>query len=271
MHSILVVSDSTGRTAELTLKAVLTQFPDQECDILLRPQIRSEQQILEVVQEAAHLNGLIIHTLVSHDLRTLINRMGKLQGVETIDILGAPLNQLSSFFSHTPAERPGLFREINEAYFRRIEAVEFSFRHDDGQRIEELDRAELILVGVSRTFKTPLSIYLAFKGWFVCNIPIILDVPPPAGLLSADPNTVVALIANAPELSELRRAREKRFKGATGQYANLRFVRQELAYALALYNRHPRWTRINVTNKPIEEIATEIVTKKRGQRAGLTD
>ncbi len=260
MSSVFVVSDGTGMLAEQTLRAAMTQFSNVETNIIIRGEIRNEQHILTVIHEAAQQNGLIVHTLVSRELRTLITRMGKLQNVETIDLLGPLLQQLSEKFSNMPSEKPGLFHRLDDTYFRRIETMEFAFRHDDGQRAEELDRAEIVLVGVSRTFKTPLSIYLAFKGWFVANVPIVLDIDPPDSLFSVPKGRVIALVTNYIHLAELRKAREKYLKQSTGHYADLNHVKRELQYAKNIYSRQPNWQKVIVTNKPIEEIASEIMS-----------
>jgi regulator of PEP synthase PpsR (kinase-PPPase family) len=159
--------------------------------------------------------------------------------------------------------KPGLFRQLNEAYFRRIETMEFAFNHDDGLRPDELEKAEIILVGVSRTFKTPLSIYLATKGWFVANVPIILDMPLPEILYKLPPGIVMGLRADPYRLSQLRNVREQRLHRSTGDYAKPEYVAREMKYALNIYRINPVWPVINVTSKPIEEIASEIITLSR--------
>lgn len=177
----------------------------------------------------------------------------------TIDLMGPLLAQIAHHLEHSPAEKPGLFRELNREYFRRIEAVEFALRHDDGQRACELDVAEIVLMGVSRTFKTPLSIHFAFRGWLVGNVPVTLDVPLPPILEPLPPSKVFGLTTDPVNLTELRRARHKHPGGATGSYADFDFVRRELAYAEMLFRSHSGWSVIDVTNKPIEEIASEIL------------
>ena len=179
--------------------------------------------------------------------------------------MGGLLGRLSEEFSVTPTEKPGLFGQLNKVYFRRIETMEFAFHHDDGQRISELKKAEIVLLGVSRTFKTPISIYLAFKGWFVANVPIVMgqEMPPIVNKLLA--SHVFCLDTNARALTELRRARQNYLGGAVGDYDDIEYVRMELMYARKIFSGHPGWAIINVTNKPIEEIASEILTLK-GER-----
>ena len=263
MYHIFIVSDGTGRTAEQTLKAALTQFAETAVKLVRRPEIRTQKQVLQIVKEAAQVGGFIAHTVVSDALREAIVRTGRLHNVETIDLMGPLLAQLSHQFAHSPSGKPGLFGELNKEYFQRIEAMEFALRHDDGQRADELLKAEVVLIGVSRTFKTPLSIYLAFKGWFVANVPIVLEITPPAILFELPPERVFGLTTDPRRLAAVRQVRHKYLGGAAGEYANPDFVRRELMYAQRIFSSHPQWSIINVTNKPIEEIASEILAMIR--------
>jgi regulator of PEP synthase PpsR (kinase-PPPase family) len=137
--------------------------------------------------------------------------------------------------------------------------MQFAFKHDDGKRIDTIGQAEIILLGVSRTFKTPLSIYLAFRGWYVANVPIILNYPIPDEVLQISGQKIFCLTTYPSRLAQLRRAREERLKGKTGEYADPVYVRKEINYANLIFNAHPDWQKINVTSKSIEEIAAEIV------------
>jgi regulator of PEP synthase PpsR (kinase-PPPase family) len=267
MYLVFVVSDGTGATAEQVLNAALTQFKGAPVNVERRPGIRTEEEIHEVVREAAEKGGSIVHTLVLDELRDEILRAGRLHNVETIDLMGPLLARLSQQLSVSPAEKPGLFRQLNKAYFRRIETMEFALNHDDGRRAHELYQAEIVLVGVSRTFKTPLSIYLAFRGWFVANVPIILDKRPAPKLLDLPPGHVFGLTVDPERLAQLRQAREERWGTALGDYADPGFVRREVAYARDIFDKHPDWPTIDVTDKPIEEIGAEILALRgRDQR-----
>jgi regulator of PEP synthase PpsR (kinase-PPPase family) len=264
-YNIYIVSDGTGRTAEQALNAALIQFPEVKVNLFRKPKVRTEQKVTHVIREAKQNSGFIVHTLVTDKLREVMLRGGRKQNVHTIDLMGGLLGQLSEEFSVTPTEKPGLFGQLNKAYFRRIETMEFAFHHDDGQRISELKKAEIVLLGVSRTFKTPISIYLAFKGWFVANVPIVMrqEMPPIVNKLLA--SNVFCLDTNARALTELRRARQNYLGGAVRDYDDIEYVRMELMYARKIYSEQPGWAIINVTNKPIEEIASEILTLK-GER-----
>jgi regulator of PEP synthase PpsR (kinase-PPPase family) len=264
-YNIYIVSDGTGRTAEQALNAALAQFGNVRVNLIRRPKVRTEQKVISVIKEAKVNKGFIVHTLVTDKLREAMLRNGRKHNVDTIDLMGGLLARLSEEFSVSPAEKPGLFGQLNKTYFRRIETMEFAFHHDDGQRVNELKKAEIVLLGVSRTFKTPLSIYLAFKGWFVANVPIVMEqeFPPIINKLLA--SNVFCLDTNARALAELRRARQSYLGGAVGDYDDIEYVRMELMYARNIFSKNPGWAIINVTNKPIEEIASEILTLK-GER-----
>ncbi len=174
--------------------------------------------------------------------------------------MGPLLHRLSDHLSADPSEEPGLYRVLSDSYFRKIETMQFAIKHDDGKRIDNIDKAEIIILGVSRTFKTPLSIYLAFRGWYVANVPIILDFPVPDEVLQIPSEKIYCLTTYSSRLTQLRRAREDRLKVSTGNYADPVYVRKEINYANQIFNSHPGWQKINVTSKSIEEIAAEIIT-----------
>ncbi|MBL7064932.1 MAG: kinase/pyrophosphorylase [Anaerolineae bacterium] len=259
MYRVFVTSDGTGVTAEQVLNAALTQFVGAAVEIKRRPGVRTEEQVRQVVQEAAQAGGFIMHTLVSDEMRGVMLRTGRMRNVETIDLMGPLLARLSQQLAVSPAEKPGLFHQLNEEYFRRIETMEFALHHDDGRRAHELPQAEIVLVGVSRTFKTPLSVYLAFKGWFVANVPIVLKTKPPPALFDLPPGRVFGLTIDPVRLAELRHVRHEHLGGATGEYADLDFVRREVEYALSIFRSQRGWPVVNVTDKPIEEIASEVL------------
>ena len=259
MNTIFVVSDGTGRTAEQALHAALAQFPGAEVEILVRPKVRTKARALEVVREAARAGGFIVHTIVTDEVRERMVNYGRENNVEAIDLMGPLIARLTETLAAAPSEKPGLFTKLNKSYFRRIETMEFAIKHDDGQRLEDIRKAEIVLLGVSRTFKTPLSMYLAFKGWFVANVPITMDQEPPASLGKLPPKKVFCLDTNARQLAELRRTRSEYLHDAAGVYADPEYVRLELMHARSFYFKHPGWAIINVTNKPIEELATEIL------------
>lgn len=259
MHIIFVVSDGTGRTAEQAVRAAMTQFEGQQIDIQRFSEIRDDIQLHELVIEAVLKKAFIVHTLVSDKLREELFRVARLHNVETIDLMGPLLDRMSDQFAVDPIEQPGLFRTLNDSYFRRIETMQFAFNHDDGKRVEELQKAEIVLLGVSRTFKTPLSIYLAFKRWYVANVPIVLGINAPEIIYKIPPERVFCLVTYPNRLAQLRKARQERLGGTPFEYSNPDYVKRECTYASQIFSSEPRWQKINVTSKSIEEIASEIV------------
>jgi regulator of PEP synthase PpsR (kinase-PPPase family) len=263
IQQVFIISDGTGRTAGQVLSAALMQFENIKVQTIIYPQVTTEKQILEIIAEASLTKSLVVFTVVSQKLRDVINKQCRLYDVETIDLIGPLLAHFSHHFSHEPSEKPGIYYELNKPYFKRIEAVEYTLRHDDGQRIEELDKAEIVILGVSRTVKTPVSIYLAHKGWLVANIPLVLGIEPPEELFRIPPERVFCLTTSPDHLAELRKVREKHLGGNLGDYAKLSYVQKELEYSFSIFKRQVRWTKIDVTNKPIEEISMEILSGLR--------
>jgi regulator of PEP synthase PpsR (kinase-PPPase family) len=262
MQKIFVVSDGTGRTAEQVLKAALTQFPNAFVETVMKQEVRSEQQIEELMLEVKAEKGFILHTLVSETSREAMTRISRLHNVESMDLMGPLLFRLSQYLANEPTQEPGLFFTLNKEYFKRIDSMQFAFNHDDGQRYYDYEKSELILVGVSRTFKTPLSIYFAFRGWFVANYPVVLGVEPPAILSTLPAGRVFGLTTDAHDLTTLRTVRQHYLGGNAGEYSSLEHVRRELNYAENIFAKH-QWPVITVTSKPIEEIACEILAVKR--------
>jgi regulator of PEP synthase PpsR (kinase-PPPase family) len=266
LYQVLVVSDGTGRTARQALNAALTQFPGIEIDVIVHSDVRSQCEIIEIVAEALKSEALIVHTLVTDSLRELIIRESHRNNVETIDLMGPLLTRLSSLFIHEPSQQPGLFNKLNKEYFQRIDAMQFAFNHDDGQRTESLIEADVVLLGVSRTFKTPICIYLAYKGWFAANVPIIMGINPPEVLNQIDPSKIFCLTTIASRLSELRKTRNIRLGGKIENYSEPEYVTREINFANRFYNLHPDWTLVSVTAKSIEEIASEILAIMAGRK-----
>ncbi len=262
-YVIFAVSDGTGTTAERVIRAALTQFP-QDVEVRRIGEIRTVERVQEVVREAAQARAFIVHTLVSADLRQAMFEEGRRHHVHTLDLMGPLLERLSDLLGIPPLAQPGLYRM--EDFNRRIEAVDFALRHDDGRNAEELVHAEIVLVGVSRTGKTPLSVYLAYRGWLVGNVPIVLGINPPSILSRLPPERVVGLTVDPVRLAQLRQARVHRISQLVSEYADLRHVRAEVVHALDLFHRHG-WSVVDMTSKPVEEAAAEVVALVTGHPA----
>jgi regulator of PEP synthase PpsR (kinase-PPPase family) len=258
MLTIFVVSDATGRTAERLVRAALVQFEGAAVRIERRPQVQTVAQVQAVVAEAAQAEALILHMLVEDELRRKMLEESRTHGVDALDAMGPILDRLAGRLKLTPRERPGLLRQLEDAKLREIEAVSFAFHHDDGQNAQELDRAEVVLVGVSRSMKTPTMLYLAYRGWFAANVPLIPEIPPPDPLRGVPPEQVFCLTMAAEKLLQLRRTRAVDEGIPTESYASLEQVRKELDYAERLCRAHG-WRQIDVTSKSVEEAAREII------------
>ena len=259
MYHIYAISDSTGRTVDQAARVVLAQFPDIDCEVQRINDVTTFEEIDNIIKLAHENKGLIIHSFVRHELSEHIWYEARLHNVDVINLLGPVLNRFANFLNSTPEEKPGLFSRLNRDYFRRVETTEFALKHDDGARIEDLDNAEIILLGVSRTFKTPLSVYLAFRGWLVANVPIVYNMPLPEVLKEIPDHKIFCLMTNPSILARLRNVRNEYLKGLAPKYASYDYVKKEIGYANSLFHSHPNWTRINVTSKPIEEIASNII------------
>ena len=212
-----------------------------------------------VVDEAAGQDSLIVHTLVSDELRRLMLAQSHSHGVDSLDLLGPLLERLALHLRLTPQEKPGLFQQLAEAKSREIETVAFAFHHDDGQNIEELHRAEVVLVGVSRTMKTPTMLYLAYRGWFAANVPLVPELPLPMPLLALPAERVFCLCMQPEQLRERRHVRATIEAIPLEPYASFAQVSKEYQYAERLCARHG-WRRIEVTGNSVEEVARKIIT-----------
>ncbi len=259
MLSVFVVSDATGETAERVVRSALVQFEGAEATIVRRGEVRTERQVTEVVGEAAERQAVILHTLVSDDLRRRMLSECRRHGVDSMDLMGPILDRLALHLHLTPREMPGLFKQLGEVRQREIEAVEFAFRHDDGQRVEDLPRAEVVLVGASRTMKTPTTLYLAYRGWFAANVPLVPEMPIPATLQSYPASRVFCLLLTPNRLLELRHARASYLEMPHEGYATLSAVRRDLRLTQQLARQYG-WHSIDATGKSVEEVAQEIVT-----------
>lgn len=260
MVQIIAISDASGITAERVVRAALTQFEGAEVSITRYGGVLSAGQIQEIISEAAHSGGIVVHTLVGEELRRDILNEGRAQSVTTIDLMGPLLARLSELLAIQPLGEPGLFNPFDPSYMQRIEAMNFTVQHDDGHNVQDLERAEIVLVGVSRTSKTPLSIYLAYRGWWVANVPIVLGIDPPPELFELPRRRAVGLVVRPDHLAELRRARVELMGTRIQGYADLDHIRKELVYAYEIFERRRDWPLVDVTSKPIEETAAEVVS-----------
>lgn len=259
--TIFAVSDATGELAIGVSTAALRQFPQMGVSVLRRAKIRTLDRLAKVVQEAAEAGGVIIFTLVSQELREALLHAARESNVPAVDVMGPAMEALSSHFHAAPSDQPGLKYRITGEYFKRNEAIEFSVKHDDGQAMETLDQADIVLLGISRTSKTPLSIYLAYRGFKTANVPIIREMAVPRILKSINQRKLVGLSIEPEKLAELRGSRlAKLGLPRSESYADVDFIRQEIAHSQRVWKDLGGIPVIDVTSKAIEEVATEILT-----------
>ncbi len=271
--TIFIVSDGTGETAAVMIKAALVQYADKEITLVRHKNIRSDQQVEPIIDDAFERHGLIVYTVASAQLRRKIQSLASSKGLPTLDLLGPILNSLDLFFNVTSSTqgRAGLLRAVDEQYFKRIEAIEYTVKHDDGKTFFELDKADIVLVGISRTSKTPLSIFLSHKGWKVANIPLVLDQPLPEQLFKVDQRKVVGLVIDMDSLQRIRKNRLEKFRqDPGGEYASLAHIVKEIDYAAEIFKKNKRWPVFNVTERALEETAAEI-TRIVAARMGWPD
>jgi regulator of PEP synthase PpsR (kinase-PPPase family) len=257
--TIFVLSDGTGETADQMIKAALVQYVREGLKIVRYKNIRNESQVASIFEEAHVSQALVVYTVVSEQLRTFIRQLSSESGIPAVDLLGPLLEILATFLVKDPDSQPGLFHQVNEYYFKRIEAIEFTVKHDDGRYADNLEAADIILVGLSRTSKTPLSVYLSYKGWKVANVPVVRGIPLPEKLFETDQRKIVGLIIDANNLVQIRRERLiKMGEDPTGAYASFEHVSEEIDFCKSIYKKNKRWPVFDVTGKALEETATEV-------------
>lgn len=256
---VYVLSDSVGETAELVIKAGLSQFNGGEYKIHRIPYVEDQAIIDETLQLAKEKEAIIGFTLVDPKLREYLNDEAAKMKVEAIDIMGPMMKSMERVFETSPRLEAGLVHQLDEDYFKRVEAIEFAVKYDDGRDPRGISRADIILIGVSRTSKTPLSQYLAHKRLKVANVPLVPEVEPPDELFEVDPEKCIGLKITSDKLNEIRKERLKALGlGDKATYANLDRIDQELAYFERIVEKIGCKT-IDVSNKAVEETANSIL------------
>ncbi len=256
---VYVVSDSIGETAELVVRAVASQFDPNLIQLQKYPYIEDKESINEIIASAKESKAMVVFTLVIPELKEYILQKAAEAGVTIVDIMGPLLNSFQHVLKQEPTGKPGLVRRLDEEYFRKVDAIEFAVKYDDGRDPRGLLRADVVLIGVSRTSKTPLSMYLANKRLKVANVPIVPEIEPPEELFQLPPERCIGLIINPEQLNSIRTERLKAL-GLTAQanYATIDRIKEELAYSKKIIQRIGCPV-IDVSNKAVEETANIIL------------
>ena len=264
-----ILSDSTGETAEKVVRAAMLQFPHSGVQVRLHTRVRTRESARPILESAAKDASLVVFTVVNPELREYIHALSYELKVEALDLIGSLIGKLTAFLDRQPINMPTGVLPLTEEYFRRIEAVEFAVKSDDGKDPRNFRRADLVLCGVSRTSKTPLSTLLAQRGLKVANQPIVLGAPLPPELHESPGLRVVGLTIALDQLVEIRKARLKQLgMPMDASYGLREQIKQELDYAHEIFRAHPQWPLIDVTGCAIEEIAT-IILESLKERDGL--
>lgn len=257
-----LVSDSTGETLNAMLKATTAQFAAAKPIQHIYALVRSRAQMERTLNEIAASPGIVLYTIINSDLRRHLElRCSELQ-VPAISVLDPLLNAFSGYLGLQQTHQLAAQHQLDEDYFRRMEALEYTLSHDDGQMVWDLESADVVIIGVSRTSKTPTSMYLANRGIKAANVPLVPTSDPPPELFSLRKPFVVCLVASPERLSQIRESRLGSLDAvdSAGEYSDIDIVRKEIIRAKRLAAKHG-WPVIDVTRKSVEETAAAILTK----------
>ncbi|WP_024334511.1 pyruvate, water dikinase regulatory protein [Desulfotignum balticum] len=257
---IYIASCGEGINAFHLVESTLIQFPHNKITIVKVPHIRSEVQVDELIDKVKDMESIIVHTIVKSDLRQYLTRKGMEHKIVTIDLMGPVLSKIQSFLNQAPLEKPGLYRESHQVDLKQVSAIDFALAHDDGLSPESLDQAEIILLGLSRAGKTPLSMYMAVLGWKVANVPFVPGVPLPAILDEVDRRRIFALNINAKQLLSHRKMRQESLgvSEMKSAYASRKKIEEEIFTAHRYYIAKG-YSILDISDKPVETSAEEII------------
>ncbi|ADO56390.1 phosphotransferase [Paenibacillus jamilae] len=258
-HFIAICSDSIGETAEAVVQATMRQFELPDTEIKRFMNVRDEDELSRVMEEVAERKGFVAYTLVQPELREAMKEEAVRLNVRAVDIMGPMMQAFADTFHNDPKEKPGLLHRLDDNYFRRVEALDFAVQYDDGKDVSAILKADIVLLGVSRISKTPLSMFLAHKGYKTVNIPVVPELTPPVQLKDVQRGRVFGLTIQ-PELLLKIRSERLKVMGLPNnvQYATATRVEEEIAYAQSLF-KELNCPVIDVTDKAIEETAGLIV------------
>lgn len=258
VKKIYIISDATGQSGLHILRAAIVQFEHARTKIMVFHDVDSKAGLKKILDQARADRALIAFTFVRKEMRDYASQYCLKHNIYHLDILGPLIHNLSSYLQREPLETPTLLRKVDERYFKRIDAIEYTIGHDDGRGAERLNEADIVLVGLSRTSKTPTSLYLAQEGYKVANVPIVPGIPLPEELFAIDQHKIVCLNVDPEVLQKVRRVRQKH-SGLKPSYSDLKKVFAEVEYVWDLIKKHRSWKVVDTTNKSIEETAWEVI------------
>jgi regulator of PEP synthase PpsR (kinase-PPPase family) len=260
---VYVISDAAGDTGELVVRAAIAQFHPINADIRRAPFITDELALLRIIGQAKQCGAIVLYTLVIPQLRDSVKKLADEAGVVAIDLLGSFIETLEERTGRKSRQEPGLNHALDEDYFRKVEAVEFAVKYDDARDTSGVRKADIVLVGVSRTSKTPLSMYLAHQKFKVANVPLVPEIKPPAELYTIPKHKIIGLTIGVPYLNIIRKERLKALGlPNTAPYATTDRIEKELAYAEDIM-KQLGCVIIDVSHRAVEETASLIMEQVR--------
>ncbi|GIW91409.1 MAG: putative pyruvate, phosphate dikinase regulatory protein [Pirellulaceae bacterium] len=255
---VMIISGGTGRTAQTVLRSALAQFPERAIECQVKAHVRGVRAAVAAVRQASRRGAVVFHSLVDPKVRAGVLHELERLGVPAVDVLGPAVSLLADRLGEQPAGRAGLAYELNKEQLDRMEAVDFTLAHDDGQGLHDLNRADVVLVGVSRVAKSVTCFYLAYRGIRAANVPLIPALPIPKELVAMPPEKIIGLWMNVDRLVAIRRARVAAgAQGVSPEYCDPTAVDRELRWARRIINQHG-WRALDVSYMAVEEIAREV-------------
>lgn len=261
---VYIISDGTGQSAINVLKASMIQFGESDSALRVFSKVDNEDKIRSIIAKAREEAAFVAFTIAKKETRELVHEVCHNEGLMHHDILGPPIEKLSTFLGSEPKEDANLLRKVDSKYFERIDAIEFSINNDDGKNTKKVFEADLIILGLSRTSKTPTSYFLAQQGYKVVNIPLVPEVPVPEEVFKVDQDRVVCLVMDPEVLQKVRSARLKHYR-TRSSYTELRKIFDEVEMVYDLIKKNRMWHIVDTTNKSVEETAREIIGTVFGQ------
>ncbi|HHV18601.1 MAG TPA: kinase/pyrophosphorylase [Thermoanaerobacterales bacterium] len=265
---VFAVSDSIGETAELVIRAAMVQFNSEKVEIRRIPYVTDNEYVEDIIEEAKNTaNCAIVCTIILPEVRQYLLNLAKQSNIPIVDLMGPMMDAFSRITEIKPHLQPGLVHRIDEDYFKKMEAIEFAVQYDDGKDPRGLSRADVILIGVSRTSKTPLAMFLAHKRLKVANLRLVPEVAPPEELFKLPPRTIIGLTISPEKLLDIRQERLRALGlSSEATYAQRTRIMDEIEYADKIMEKIG-CPKIDVSNKAVEEIATSILEiMKKGEQ-----
>jgi len=259
-YNVYLVSDSTGETLDRIFLSLKSQFANFEYEKKEFAFVRTEQQIDKIIKECNQLeNSLILYTIVETKLAKYLSNKSDENNLPCFGILGNLILSFSKLLNQKAIHKPSAQHVLDDDYYQRIEAIQYTMAHDDGKKVEDMNEADVILLGVSRTSKTPTSIYLANRGYKTVNVPLVLDQKVPDGLVTNKKSCIVGLVADPERLSDIRRNRVAIMNDRSlKEYTNLDSIKSEVENSKKLFKKN-NWPIIDVTRRSVEETAASIL------------